>query len=93
MKIVNVDILKTVFNIRLNKFEYTVIFFELTNVSIIFQIMINRSLRSYLNKFVIIYFNNIVIYFNSIDEHRKHVQLIFNFFENINFLQNSRNVY
>ena len=36
MKIVNVDIFKIVFNICLKKFEYTVMFFELTNVSVIF---------------------------------------------------------
>ena len=42
--------------------------------------MMNKILRLYLNKFVIVYFNNIVIYFNFIDEHRKHVQLIFNSF-------------
>ena len=80
MKIANVDTLKTIFNIRLKKFEYTVMFFEVTNVSVIFQIMINRILRSYLNQFVIVYFDDIVIYLNFIDKHRKHVQLIFNFF-------------
>ena len=41
--------------------------------------MMNKILRSYLNKFVIVYFDKIVIYFNFFDEHRKHVQLIFNF--------------
>ena len=80
MKTVNVDIFKTVFNIHLKKFEYTVIFFELTNVSTIFQIMMNQNLRSYLTKFVVIHFDDIVIYFNFIDEHRKHVQLILYFF-------------
>ena len=54
-------------------------FFELTNVLIVFQIMINRILRLYLSKFVIVYLNNIVIYFIFIDEHCKHTQLIFNF--------------
>ena len=54
MKIANVDILKTIFNIRLKQFVYTVMFFELTNVSSIFQIMMNRILLLYLNKFVII---------------------------------------
>ena len=55
-------------------------FFELTNVSVISQIMINKILRLYLNKFVIVYFDNIVINFNSIDEHCKHVQLTVKFF-------------
>ena len=47
--------------------------------------MMNRILRFYLNKFAIVYFDDIVIYFNSIDEHRKHVQLIFNFFRKHQF--------
>ena len=67
-------------------------FFKLTSDLVIFQNMINKILRSYLNKFVIVYFDNIVIYFNFIDKHRKHVELIFNFFENIDFLQNLRNI-
>ena len=85
MEIANVDIFKTVFNTRLKKFEYTVMFFELTNVLITFQIMINRILRSYLNKFVMVYLDDIVIKFNFIDEHPKHVQLIFNFFRKHQF--------
>ena len=85
IKIADVDIFKIVFNIRLKTFEYTVMFFKLTNVSAIFQIIMNKILRSYLNKFVIIYFDDIVIYFNSIDEHRKHVQLIFSFFRKHQF--------
>ena len=80
MKIVNVDIFKTIFNIRLKNLKYTVMFFKLTSVLIIFQIMMNKILRLYLNKFAIVYFDNIVIYFNFIAKHRKHVQLIFNFF-------------
>ena len=92
MKIADVDIFKTVFNIRLKMFEYTVMSFKLTNVSAIFQIMMKKILRLYLNKFVIVYFDDIVIYFNFIDEHRKYVQLIFNFFLKTNFLQNLRNI-
>ena len=80
MRIANVDIFQTIFNICLKKFRYIVMFFKLTNVSTTFQIIINKVLRLYCSKFVIVYFNSIVIYFNFIDEHRKHVELIFNFF-------------
>ena len=79
MKIADVDIFKTVFNIPFKKFEHTVMFFNSTNVLTIFQIIINKILRLYLDEFVIVYFINIVIYHSFIDEHRKHVQLIFNF--------------
>ena len=89
MKIANVDIFKIVLYICLKKFEYTVMFFKLTNVSTIFQIIINKILRSYMSKFVIVYFNDIVIYFSFIDDHRRHLELIFNFFRKHQFFAKS----
>ena len=47
--------------------------------------MMNKILRLYLNKFVVVYLDNIVIYFNFIDEYRKQVQLIFIFFRQHQF--------
>ena len=72
-KIADVNIFKTLFNICLKKFKYIIRFFELTNVSTIFQIIINKILLSYSNNFVIVYLDDIIIDFNFIDEHRKHV--------------------
>ena len=59
--------------------------FELTNVLVIFQIMMNKILRSYLNKFVIVYLDDILIYFNFIDKHRKYIQLMFKLFRKHQF--------
>ncbi len=47
--------------------------FELTNVSIICQEMINNILRQYLNQFVITYLNNIIIYSNILKEHTNYI--------------------
>ena len=85
MKIVNVDIFKRISNIRLKKLEYIVMSFEYTNISIIFQLMMNKILRLYLDKFVIVYSNVIVIDFNLIDKYRQHVQLIISFFRKHQF--------
>ena len=50
--------------------------FELTNVSAMFQELINHVLYDYLNEFVIMYLNNILIYFKNEKDHKKHVKEI-----------------
>ena len=57
-------------------YKYQVMLFELTNTSIIFQKLINYVLYNYLNKFVITYLNNILIYFKNEKNHEKHVKKV-----------------
>jgi len=47
--------------------------FELTNASTTCQKMINNVLRQYLNRFVIAYLNDIMIYLNILKEHISHI--------------------
>jgi hypothetical protein len=51
-------------------------FFELINVSASFQIYINMTLRKFINIFVIVYLNDILIFFKNQVDHVKHVRLI-----------------
>jgi len=60
---------KTVFNTYYNKYKFTAMLFKLCNVSATFQSMINSILWNLLNKFYLIYLNNILIFFNSISDH------------------------
>ena len=76
INVVERDRHKTTFNIKRDKYEFCVMFFELTNASITFQTMMNEMLRSYLDKFVIIYLNDILIYFKNDEKHSQHVKLI-----------------
>ncbi len=50
--------------------------FKLKNISVIFQRLINNMLRKYLNDFIIIYFNNILIYSDDLKMHHKYVHKI-----------------
>ena len=50
--------------------------FKLKNVSVIFQRLINNMLREYLDDFVIIYLNDILIYSDNLKMHHKHVHKI-----------------
>ena len=50
--------------------------FELTNMSATFQELINHVLYDHLNKFIIAYLNDILIYFKNEENHEKHVREI-----------------
>jgi len=67
---------KTVFNTYYSKYKFTAMFFKLCNVSATFQSMMNSILWNLLNKFCLIYLNNILIFSNSILNHQKHLQII-----------------
>ena len=67
---------KTAFKTRYELFEYQMMLFELTNVSTIFQKVINEILKKYFNVFVIAYLNNVFIYFNTKKKHEQHVRKV-----------------
>ena len=74
-----------IFYIYYNYFEYLIIFFDLYNISIIFQYYINNILYNFLNEFYIIYLNDIFIYINKIHENYiKYIYQILQYFLDYN---------
>ena len=67
--IIKNNIKKTVFNTHYSKCKFIIMLFKLCNVSVTFQLIINSILWNLLNKFYLIYLNNILIFFNSISDH------------------------
>jgi hypothetical protein len=67
---------KTVFNTHYSKYEFIIMLFKLCNVSATFQSMMNSILQNLLNKFCLIYLNNILIFSDSISDHQKHLWII-----------------
>ena len=67
---------KTTFRTRYEHFEYTVLFFDLTNAFATFQSFVNKILIERLNLTVIIYLNDIVIYFMNREQHIENVKWI-----------------
>ncbi len=63
------DMKKTVFNTHYSKYEFMTMLFKLCNVSVTFQLMMNSILWNLLNKFCLIYLNNILIFSDSILNH------------------------
>ena len=77
---------KTAFRTEYDFYEYTVISFELINAPTSCQELLNNTLREYLNIFVIIYLNNILIFFQTEEEHEQHVKKILNCLSKRNLL-------
>ncbi|KAI3354966.1 hypothetical protein L3Q82_004757 [Scortum barcoo] len=67
---------KTAFNTPLGHFEYLVMPFGLTNAPAVFQALINDVLRDFLNHFVFVYLDDILIFSRSLKEHQSHVHQV-----------------
>nr|GEV27323.1 putative reverse transcriptase domain-containing protein [Tanacetum cinerariifolium] len=67
---------KTAFKTRYGHFKFTIMPFGLTNAPAVFIDLMNRVCRPYIDKFVIVFIDNILIYFKTREEHVKHIRLV-----------------
>ncbi len=63
----------TAFRTTRGHFEYLVMPFGLTNAPATFQTMIDTVLRKQLRVFIVVYLNDILIYSNTLEEHKRYV--------------------
>lgn len=67
---------KTAFICRYGHFEYTVMSFGLCSAPATFQAFVNDVLRDYLDQFIVVYLDDILVFSDSQEDHDKHVRLV-----------------
>ena len=75
VRIKDEDIHKTTFRIRYGHYEFVVVPFVITNAAVTFMCLMNSVFNRYLDKFVLVFPDDIIIYSKNEEEHEEHLRL------------------
>ena len=75
MRIKEEDISKTTFRTRYGHYEIVVILFWLTNSPTMLMFLMNGIFKKYLDKFIIVFLDDILIYSKTEEEHEEHLRI------------------
>jgi hypothetical protein len=76
LKIRESDFPKTAFRTRYGLYEYSVMSFGLTNVQAYFMYLMNKVFMEYLDKCVVVFIDDILVFSKMKEEHEKHLRLV-----------------
>ena len=76
VRIKDEDIFKTAFRTRYGHYKFVVMPFGLTNAPAIFMCLMNNVTHKYLDKFVVIFIDDILIYSKTKEEHKEHLKFV-----------------
>ena len=86
------NIPKTTFVTRYRLYEFTVMSFGLTNTPAYFMYLMNKVFMEYLDKFVVVFIDDILVYSKNEEEHEEHLRLVCKSLENISSMLSLANV-
>ncbi|KAA0037235.1 pol protein [Cucumis melo var. makuwa] len=76
LRIKNTDVSKKAFRSKYGHYEFIVMSFGLTNALAVFMDLINRVFREFLDTFVIVFIDDILIYSKTEAEHEEHLRMV-----------------
>ena len=82
IRIAEGDVEKTAFRIRYGHYQFMVLPFGLTNAPATFMHLMNSIFAEYLDKFVSIFLDDILIYSKNMEEHKQHLKIVFEILRN-----------
>ena len=68
--------MKTAFRTRYEHYEYLIVPFGLTNAPTLFMDYMNHIFRPYLDRFVVVFIDVILIYSKTREEHEEHLRIV-----------------
>ena len=76
IKVKDEDMQKTAFRTRYGHYEYTVMPFGVTNARGVFMEYMNRIFHAYLDRFVVVFIDDILVYSKTEEEHAEHLKIV-----------------
>ena len=76
LRVKDVDVPKTAFRTRYGHYEFLVMPFGLTNAPISFMDLMNRVFQPYLDQFVVVFIDDILVYSRDEPDHEQHFKIV-----------------
>ena len=76
LRVEDVDVPKTAFTTRYDHYEFLVMPFMLTNAPATFMDLMNRVFRPYVDQFVVVFIDDILVYSKDAQEHEQHMRIV-----------------
>ena len=76
LRVKEVDVPKTAFRTRYGHYEFLVMPFGFTNAHALFMDLMNRVFQPYLDQFVVVFIDDILVYSRDEQEHEQHLKIV-----------------